>query len=87
MTSTQLYKDAASKFDKMKSTTDLLAKDIVLTGGRYFNVVPFEFERAGFKMGKILKSIPKETKNKISYLFDERGKIIAIKEVFKFLRI
>lgn len=80
MNSTELYKDAASKFEEMKSAADLLAKEIVWTGGRYFNVVPFEFERAGFRRGKILKSLPKETKNKICYVFDERGKIIAIKE-------
>jgi len=80
MTSTELYEDAVSKFEEMKSSTDLLVKDIVWTGGRYFNVVPFEFERAGFKKGKILKSIPKETKNKICYLYDEQGRIIAVKE-------
>jgi len=80
MTSTELYNDPASRFEEMKSSTDLLVKEIVWTKGNYFNVEPYEFERAGFKKGKILKSTPEDTNHKLCYLFDEEEKIICIKE-------
>jgi len=76
MTSTDLYNNA-SKFDEIKSKTEKLAETTIWTTGHYFNVEPFEFERLGFKKGKILNSIPKSTKNRFCYLLDKENRVVC----------
>ncbi len=80
MTDLELYHASVSKFDEIKQEAETSIKKKVWTQGHYFNVEPFEFERLGFKKGKILNSIPKLTKNKFCYAFDSEEKLICRQE-------
>lgn len=49
-----------------------------ISKGAMFNVRPFEYQRAGFKQGKELKSLPKAIKHTHVYYFDSNNKILLI---------
>lgn len=53
----------------------------VISKGAYINIRPFEIERSGCKLGKLLKKEPSKLKNTYKYHIDNMGKIRLI-EIF-----
>ncbi|BCQ62807.1 hypothetical protein PBOI14_45570 [Pseudomonas sp. Boi14] len=49
-----------------------------ISKGALFNIRPFEIQRAGFKLGKELKSLPKNVKNTHIYYFDKSDRAVMI---------
>lgn len=49
-----------------------------ISKGGIFNIRPFEIQRAGFKVGKKLKNLPKAIKNTHVYYFNNKNQILLI---------
>ncbi|WP_338807001.1 hypothetical protein V8U11_08030 [Pseudomonas chlororaphis] len=47
-----------------------------ISKGALYNFRPFETQRSGFKLGKELKSLPKNVKNTHIYYFDGEGRVV-----------
>lgn len=55
-----------------------LTKSTVITKGAFYNLRPFEIERAGFKKGRKLNKLPASIKNTHVYYLDDAGRILLI---------
>ncbi|NDJ57437.1 hypothetical protein GWD52_10600 [Enterobacteriaceae bacterium 4M9] len=53
-------------------------KKIFISKGAFVNVRPFEIERAGIKLGRVLKKEPAKFKNIYKYYYDDCGKVRLI---------
>lgn len=55
-----------------------LTKSTIITKGAFYNLRPFEIERAGLKKGRKLKKLPASIKNTHVYYLDDAGRILLI---------
>ncbi len=67
-----VFIDSFLKIVKEKTARKTLSK------GALFNLRPFEIQRAGFQLGKELKSLPKSIKNTHVYYFDKSDRVLMI---------
>ncbi|MBP5107749.1 hypothetical protein, partial [Pseudomonas protegens] len=61
----------------LKISKEEVARKII-SKGALFNLRPFEIQRAGFKLGKELKNLPKTIKNTHVYYFDKSDRVVMI---------
>jgi len=77
------------KFERIESSSasfraDYLSEALsqvsrkVITKGPFYNICPYEIERAGFKKGRVLKKLPASIKNTHVYHLDEGERILFV---------
>lgn len=60
------------------SSANLRIARNTISKGALYNFRPFEIQRSGSKLGKILKSLPKNTKNTHAYYFDSEDRVVLV---------
>ncbi len=77
------------EFENLKDSFDMISERInaqvvetKYSKGEYFEIIPYSYQRNGFSQGKILENPKKSrtTKNLYIYGFDDRGKLMEIRE-------
>jgi hypothetical protein len=66
------------EYDKLNTEFNSLVKNKIISKCFLYNIHNYEEETYGFKKGKEIKKMSKNTKNIFVYYFNENGKIIVI---------
>lgn len=70
--------NAADSMEAYLSEALPIVSKKVISKGAFYNVRPYEVERAGFKKGRLLKKLPANIKNTHVYYLDERDRIVFV---------
>ncbi|MDH1576622.1 hypothetical protein [Pseudomonas sp. GD03746] len=70
--------NAAESMEAYLSEALPIVSKKVISKGAFYNVRPYEVERAGFKKGCLLKKLPENIKNTHVYNLDERDRIVFV---------
>ncbi|MFJ2320578.1 hypothetical protein [Pseudomonas sp. NPDC087817] len=60
------------------SSANLRVVRNTISKGALYNFRPFEIQRSGSKLGKVLKSLPKNIKNTHVYYFDRENRVVFV---------
>lgn len=76
------FNNAKEQFDFLKEEIQRQIVNTKYSKCEYFEIIPFSYQRNGFKKGKIIDTISsvKSTKDLYEYGFDKENRIILIKE-------